>query len=293
MHNIKKHTTTNMRNYNIILSALLLAIPFCVTAQEEVFPTGTVWKEVREVLYDPRHPEHHTPMDTLVGHIFEIGPDTVIGKNTYKQVFKDEAPWDCVIREEDGCVWMLADGYAEEFKLYDFNWDGRDTIVTQYLREQDRYASWVAPEDDHFPLSALRTEHGVQIASNFCRILIRNLGCVADLNRRHCLLAHRMMYDVPPALLFYRVLWLRKNGKEVYRYYGKNEWTTGIHELNVTLIPFTAPGSSYDLQGRRLSGEPARGMYIKDGRKYVKSPGNHRIRFSLITFHQEILPNKK
>ena len=260
-----------MKKHITILATLLFAIPFCVTAQEEVFPTGTVWKEVSEDVYFPELGELNTPMDTLKGvHIFEIGPDTIIGENTYRQVFKDEAPWDCVIREEDGCVWMLADGYAQEFKLYDFNWDGRDTIVTQFLHEQDRYASWVAPEDDPFPLGALRTEQGVQIASNFWRIIIRNLGCVADLNRRHCLLAHRMMYDVPPALIYSRVLWLRKNGKEVYRYYGKNEWTTGIDELNVTLIPFTAPGTSYDLQGRRLMGIPSKGVYIKDGRKYVR-----------------------
>ena len=32
----------------------------------------------------------------------------------------------------------------------------------------------------------------------------------------------------------------------------------------------SAPIPAYDLQGRRLAGEPARGMYIKDGRKYVK-----------------------
>lgn len=263
-----------MKNNNIFLSAFLLVIPFCVVAQEEMFPTGTVWKEVREEFYDSRHPEYHTPMDTLMAHVFEIGPDTIIGQNTYKQVFKDDAPWDCVIREEDGCVWMLADGYAEEFKLYDFNWDGRDTIVTQFLREQDRYASWVAPEDDNFPLNALRTEQGVQIASNFCRIIIRNLGCVADLNRRHCLLAHRMMYNEPPGLIYYRVLWLKKNGKEVYRYYGKDEWMCDMESIS-SVESVAADNTDrheglYDLQGRRLAEEPAKGMYIKDGRKYTK-----------------------
>ena len=283
----------NMKKQFSFLSAFLLAIPFCVMAQEEAFPTGTTWKEVREEAYRPEYAQFHTPMDTLNARVFEIGPDTLIGQNTYKQVYLNGSPWDCVIREVGGCVWMLADGYAQEFKLYDFNWDGRDTIVTQYLREQDRYATWVAPEEEHLPLDKLDTEQGVQYVDNFERLIMRGLGCVSDLNRHSCLLGHRMSYEPCQCLEFRRVLWLRKNGKEVYRYLGKDEWSTGIDELNVTSIPFTAPGSSYDLQGRRLSGEPARGMYIKDGRKYVKSPGNHRIRFSLITFHQEILPNKK
>ena len=262
---------------HIILATFLFAIPFCVTAQEEVFPTGTVWKEVSEEVYYPEYPEYHTPMDTLMARVFEIGPDTVIGQKTYKQVFMDDTPWDCVIREEDGCVWMLADGYAEEFKLYDFNWDGRDTIVTQFLREHDRYAMWLAPEDDRFPLDSLKTEQGVQIVNAFYRIIIRNLGCVAELDRYHCLLGHRSSEFGIPGLVYHRVLWIRKYGKEVYRYYGKNEWSTGIDELNGTLIPFANTSIYYDLQGRRvspISSHPSplkKGIYIENGRKRVVS----------------------
>ena len=264
-----------MKRYKTILATFLLAIPFCVMAQEEVFPTGTVWKEVREEVYNPECPEYYTPMDTLQARVFEIGPDTVIGQKTYKQVFMDDTPWDCVIREENGCVWMLADGYAEEFKLYDFNWDGRNAIVTQFLREQDRYATWAAPEDDRLPLDALKTEQGAQIVNGFYRIVIRNLGCVAELDRYHCLLAHRRScYDIP-GLVYSRVLWIRKYGKEVYRYYGENEWSTGIDELNGTLIPFANPGTAYDLQGRRVSPPTSslsplkKGIYIENGRKRV------------------------
>ena len=248
-------------------ATFLLAIPFCAMAQEEMFPTGTVWKEVSEEIYYPEHPEYYTPMDTLNARVFKIGLDTIIGQKTYKQVFMDDTPWDCVIREEGGCVWMLADGYAQEFKLYDFNWDGRDTIVTQYLREQDRYATWVAPEDDRFPLDSLKTEQGVQYVDNFSRFIIRGLGCVADLNRYHCLLAHRMA-DIPcPCLELRRVLWLRKNGKEVYRYYGKNVCTTGIDGRKVDLV---SDSHSYDLQGLPTKNASRHGVYIRDGKKYVK-----------------------
>lgn len=252
------------------ISAFLLAIPFCVMAQEEVFPTGTTWKEVKEEVYRPEYAQFHTPMDTLNASVFEIGLDTIIGQNTYKQVFMNGTPWDCVIREENGCVWMLADGYVDELKLYDFNWDGRDTIVTQYLREQDRYATWVVLEEEHLPLDKLNMKLGVQYVDNFERFILRGLGCVADLNRYSCLLGHRMSMEPCQCLELRRVLWIQKNGKEVFRYFGKNEWTTGIDELNGTMIPFTVPETSYDLQGRRLLEEPVKGMYIKDGRKYAK-----------------------
>jgi len=35
-----------MERYKTILATFLLAIPNCVTAQEEVFPTGMTWKEI-------------------------------------------------------------------------------------------------------------------------------------------------------------------------------------------------------------------------------------------------------
>ena len=256
-----------MKKHITIFATFLLFIPFCAMAQEEMFPTGTVWKEVSEEIYYPEHPEYYTPMDTLNARVFKIGLDTIIGQKTYKQVFMDDTPWDCVIREEGGCVWMLADGYAQEFKLYDFNWDGRDTIVTQYLREQDRYATWVAPEDDRFPLDSLKTEQGVQIANNFFRIVIRNVGCVSELDRYHCLLAHRRSYYDIPGLKFCRLLWLRRNGKEVYRYYGKNEWTTGIDGRKIEPVE---DSHSYDLQGRPTKNASRHGIYVRDGKKYVK-----------------------
>ncbi len=242
-------------------------------AQEEVFPTGTTWKEVLEELYIPEYPEYYTPMDTLRCATFEIGLDTIIGQRTYKQVFMNGALWDCAIREEAGCVWMLADGYAQEFKLYDFNWDGRDAIVTQYLREQDRNATWVAPEDDILDLSSLTTEQGVQQVYCNYRTVIRGMGCVSELNRNSCLLGHRVMSTILPGLIFWKVLWLRKNGKEVYRYYGKNEWATGIEEHRADRIRQDA--SIYDLLGRRISVSSTssvrqKGVYIQGGRKYVK-----------------------
>jgi len=136
---------------------------------------------------------------------------------------------------------------------------------------------WLAPEDDRFPLDSLKTEQGVQIVNAFYRIIIRNLGCVAELDRYHCLLGHRSSEFGIPGLVYHRVLWIRKYGKEVYRYYGKNEWSTGIDELNGTLIPFANTSIYYDLQGRRvspISSHPSplkKGIYIENGRKRVVS----------------------
>ena len=255
------------RFFNLL--AVLLVLPSCAIAQEEVFPTGTVWKEVREELFMPENPEYHTPMDTLRDYVYEIGTDTIIGQKTYKKVFKDNALWDCVIREEGGCVWMLADGYTQEFKLYDFNWEGRDTIVTQFLHEEVTNSALVYLDNDYFPLDSLKVEQEMQIADSFNRIIIRGIGCVAELDRKFCLLGHRMRWEPSPSLMFFRVLWLRKNGKEVYRYHGKNEWTTGMANASVASTSPASPDIFYDLQGRRLAVEPRKGLYIRDGRKMV------------------------
>ena len=44
---------------------------------------------------------------------------------------------------------------------------------------------------------------------------------------------------------------------------------TGIGSLTPDPSP-VREGSTYDLQGRRLSGKPARGIYIENGKKKVK-----------------------
>ena len=41
---------------------------------------------------------------------------------------------------------------------------------------------------------------------------------------------------------------------------------SGIQEITTSL---SQPPALYDLQGRRVSGSPQRGIYIRDGRKYV------------------------
>lgn len=48
-----------------------------------------------------------------------------------------------------------------------------------------------------------------------------------------------------------------------------DEYASGIEELPATVVPARS-AAIYDLQGRRLNGKPAHGMYIQNGRKYVK-----------------------
>ena len=48
-----------------------------------------------------------------------------------------------------------------------------------------------------------------------------------------------------------------------------DEYASGIEELQPALLP-AQTAIIYDLQGRRLNGKPAHGLYIQNGRKYVK-----------------------
>ncbi len=268
----------DMRKNSTCLSAILLILPLCSLAQELLFPTGTVWKEVSEEFYVSEYPESYTPVDTLHGRTFEIGQDTLIGGKAYKGVSCNGGMTDCFIREEDNCVWMLYAEYPQEFKLYDFSQDEKGTVTTQYLRARDKYESQWELEDEELPGSQVKTADeapGFVYVNDFeQRTIIKGVGCVSELNRNSSLLGYYTPYIIPPGLIFRKVLWLRRNGQEVYRYLGKNEWVCNVE--SVTDVESVVDDSTdqhegiFDLQGRRLAGEPDKGMYIKDGRKYVR-----------------------
>ena len=62
-------------------------------------------------------------------------------------------------------------------------------------------------------------------------------------------------------------LLLYYNNRQNYLlFYKKEELIAGIES---PVVSSAASAPLYDLQGRRLSAKPVKGMYIQDGRKYV------------------------
>ena len=45
--------------------------------------------------------------------------------------------------------------------------------------------------------------------------------------------------------------------------------TTPVQSISATLNRKSSNGKWYDLQGRKLSGKPSRGIYIEDGKKVL------------------------
>lgn len=58
--------------------------------------------------------------------------------------------------------------------------------------------------------------------------------------------------------------------EKVFSYIRQLQMATGIVEIKNGILKMNHEGTLFDLQGRKLSGKPARGIYIEDGKKKVK-----------------------
>lgn len=58
--------------------------------------------------------------------------------------------------------------------------------------------------------------------------------------------------------------------EKVFSYIRQLQMATGIVEIKNGILKMNHEGTLFDLQGRKLSGKPARGIYIEDGKKEVK-----------------------
>ena len=273
-------------NLNSILLFLLIYLGDIVslTAQNAdiYFPTGMKWKEV---VAEPRY----LPLDTTYSRIYEVGPDTVVNKHTYKRVFRNGETTQLFVREDSGLVWLLSDEYEREILLYDFNDEPDKTHYTEYIRETD---NGMEVFQDEFSVSDYQTmTYGTQtyqcLWTDNCRIL-RGIGRVADLHRNGSLLGYRKMKVILPGYLFMKVLWINRNGEEIFRSEIAEEWTSD--KPNTSRIECLTPnpslregGTIYDLSGRKVSSQSSyslptrdgqggslrKGLYIKDGKKII------------------------
>ena len=237
------------------------------------FPTGMTWVE-RILDFDTGEPEWGD-VDT-----FEIGNDTIINERTYKKVMcngKQEPVW---LREQDNIVWLLTDVSPQELKLYDFNWDDRQEITTEYFREcDDDYQLLTETFPTKDVMATFLDGKEIQFCrQSFIRTTIREIGNVIELNRNGgihdnhftCLLGYCMPQHVLPGLTYKKVISIQRNGVEIYHSENFDDW---IETIPNGIQSFRVGDSSnplFDLQGRPLSTPPSRGMYIQDGKKVIK-----------------------
>jgi len=237
------------------------------------FPTGMKWKEV---VAEPRC----YPLDTIYSCIYEIGTDTVVNQYTYKRVFRNGKTTKLFVREDSGLVWLLSDEYEREILLYDFNGEPDKTHYTEYIRETD---NGMAVFKDEFSASDYQTmTYGTQayqcLWTDNCTTL-RGIGRVADLHRNSSLLGYSKMKVILPGLIYMKVLWINRNGKEIFRSEIAEEWTTDKPKTDYIVTPVNEKRSFapiYDLSGRRMVNVQTstlnglnKGIYIQNGKKIM------------------------
>lgn len=253
----------DMRHLTIIILALLFHPNTFAQEGGIVFPTGMKWKES---VVEPGQ-----PTDPALTVDYEIGNDIAIRGATYKEIYKNGKRENYWIREADGIVWLLTEEYGREIKLYDFNWHAGAAVSQEYLREENGNQTLEAEE--FIPDASCLTvvgSHDYTYHHQFGVSIICGIGRVADLYRNSCLLGYKKAVPSLPGVLFQKVMLVTQDGKEVFRSDSPEDWTFDIPS-GIMAVGSSAKVSKdvSDLQGRRLTVQPRRGLYIRDGRKYV------------------------
>ncbi len=217
-----------MRRTCISLISFVIGGQLAFAQNRECFPEGMSWKEV---LAEPE-----MPMDTTTfANVYVIGSDTITNNVKYRKVLINGEYSGKLVREQDNSVWVKLDDFPEEIKLYDFNWDFADTIRTEYVSVYGNEKTLCTYEMYAGDIHATRMDDRLwQYHKDFNGVIIRGIGRVSELERDGCLLGCRVNNPVIPGLIFFKVLWLKRDGKTVFSSNTPMEW--------ISLTPETLHG---------------------------------------------------
>ena len=226
-------------NRKIITLLFTMAITVAFTARTvagNYFPTGMTWKEV---LAEPGYAQ----LDTTYSFLYEIGGDTIVNGVTCKEVLLNNIPIQLWLYEDGSKVWLLADDYPEPIMIYDFDWHGENPAYCEYLIGESsltKERDYIDPFDiQNTWLGGLQMEYIIKDSG----AIIKDIGRVSELYRDCCLLGYKIEEPILPGLIYSKVLWIVRDGKEVFRSENAEEWITDIP---------TDGYSTYDLNGDGL-----------------------------------------
>lgn len=252
----------------IFIAMTFSFIQFQAQEEHHYFPTGMKWKEV---IVDPFS---SLPMDTVFSYIHEIGEDTLVNGKLCKTIISNGLPLTEWVFEEDERVWIITEDYPDPIMIYDFNWHG-ENVYYEYLRD-DYMSNKKELVRSYLNQDEIRTtfykDHAIEYIMDEGAV-IRHLGRVSDMNRSGSLLAYRIYEPVIPGVEFFKVLWIVRDGEEIFRSEAANEWTVDIPNV-VHNVPYLDSNPRlyplyFDLSGRPLNTLPTKGVYIQDGKKWV------------------------
>ena len=235
---------------------------------------GRVWN-CRAVI---SHDDYLNPFNC----IFTMSGDTLINENTYKKVscqFKvfygdEEQHYYCAVREEDYRVFIVEAETKEEKMLYDFSHPQEDIILSvdgqKFVRSAGYEHGFLFPRRGQLCFILLRGE--VYNPDQFSDYWVKGVGSV--LSNPFGVGLHGNEID---SFFGYPIYLYSCMKDEKCMFF--EDWMVQIYsdpedeeeEGDLTSIQEMSKSTSdapiYDLQGRRLSAMPQKGVYIQNGKK--------------------------
>jgi len=217
------------------------------------------------------------PLGNCIDCIFTMCGDTEINDKTYKKVYcqfkeyygDEEQHYYCAVREEDYRVYIVEEDATEERPLYDFSHSTElillnindqtfartggyrrynflpsqlEYMVCHYLDDKVDYVN-----DTGFWVSGAGAVFNNPFTFEFCNSLFDERKFGKAISVRSCI----------------------KDGEYIFN----EDWMSMPIETSINGRNYTNNSLKdvhiYDLQGRRLSAQPTKGVYIQNGKKYV------------------------
>ncbi len=217
------------------------------------------------------------PLGNCIDCIFTMRGDTLINDREYKKVscqFEEyygdkEQHHYCAVREEDCRVFIVEGETTEEKLLYDFSHSAESVPLTFSYQQLVRLSGYrrynFLPGQMEYEVCLL-SESEIDY-SNAPGFWVDGVG--APFTNPFAFEYSMHIYDQPKLGKDISVRSCIKDGEYVFN----EDWMsmpieTSIDERNHT---DNSPKDSYiyDLQGRRLTSKPAKGLYIQNGRKMI------------------------
>ena len=227
-------------NRKIITLLFTMAITVAFTARTvagNYFPTGMTWKEV---LAEPGYAQ----LDTTYSFLYEIGGDTIVNGVTCKEVLLNNIPIQLWLYEDGSKVWLLTEDYPEPIMIYDFDWHGENPAYCEYYLIGENSLTKERDYINHADIqNTWLAGRQVEYVMKDTGAIVNGIGRVTELYRNCCLLGYNIEEPILPGLIYSKVLWIVRDGKEVFRSENAEEWITDIP---------TDGYSTYDLNGDGL-----------------------------------------
>ena len=211
--------------------------------------------------------------------IFTMSGDTLINDREYKKVYCQcedfyedmEQHYYCSVREKDCQVFIIEEKATEEKLMYDFSHPEEIILLTYndfpFARTDGERRHDFLPGQMEYLIC--RFSEGEVDYSNDSSSWIDGVG--APLSNPFAFEFSHLLFDKPKLGINNLVISCMKGDKIIFYL----DWMAEPIEPASIDADFQFNDSQaaphlYDLQGRRLNGIPQKGVYIQNGRKYVK-----------------------